>query len=137
MSVDGGTDTFEAVHLIDTEAEELTAIARNAQKSLSHIAEMLLAKIDRATLFEAEMIAVNVVTMRSVVNLIAEADGEREVVQIVYPREADISAKKISVMTPAGADLIGMQEGHRVIWPDHKRQNRQLVIEMVQQPAAH
>lgn len=123
------------VHLIDTEADNLTNLALDVSERLPQVSDLLLAEIGRASVHTADRIPANVVTMHSIVEFIDEASGTDRTVQLVYPKDADISAGRISILTPIGAGLIGLREGQAIRWPDREGHERLLSIVKVVQPA--
>lgn len=123
------------VRLIDTEADILTSIALSASGPVQQTGELLLEEIARASTFEADQISADVVTMHSMVEFEDAASGARRAVQLVYPAVADISAGRISIMTPIGAGLIGLSAGHVIDWPDREGRKRPLTILKVIQPS--
>lgn len=122
------------VRLIDTEAENITNLALNASGSRAQVSEMLMDEIARATICKADRIPADVVTMHSVVEFKDAASGVDRTVQIVYPGQADISAGRVSILTPVGAGLIGLSVGHVIHWPDREGRKRPLTILKVTQP---
>ena len=116
------------IHMIDTEADALTNMAMAAEERLPQVSEMLLDEIGRATLHTASRIPANVVTMHSTVRFTDEASLREYSYQLVYPKEADISAGRISILTPVGAGLIGLREGQSILWPDRDGNERALKI---------
>lgn len=125
-----------AIQMIDSEADTLTTLALGAESRVPEVAEMLLNEIERATIVTEKRISSDVVTMRSVVEFIDEASGSDRTVQLVYPREADISAGRISILTPIGAGLIGMKTGQSILWPDRDGRERKLTIVKVSREPA-
>lgn len=122
------------IHMIDTEADALTHLAIAAEERLPQVSAMLLDEIARATIHKAGRIAANVVTMHAMVRFVDEASGKEHRYQLVYPKEADISAGRISIMTPVGAGLIGLREGQSILWPDREGHERALKIVEVSAP---
>lgn len=55
-------------------------------------------------------------------------------VKIVLPREADIDAGRISALSYVGSGLIGLPEGHGILWPDPSGAMRKLVPVLVEDP---
>lgn len=97
--------------------------------------QKLQAELERArVLLWAEM-PTDVVTMHSEVRVLDLESGERSDYTLVFPREADVSARRISVVAPLGTALLGFREGDTVEWmmPGGIRRLR---IERVHQPAA-
>lgn len=123
------------IHMIDTEADALTNLAMGIEDRLPQVSELLLNEIGRATLHPAARIPANVVTMHATVRFIDQASGKEYSYQLVYPKEADISASRISILTPVGAGLIGLREGQSILWPDREGNERELTIVKVEQAA--
>lgn len=123
------------IHMIDTEADALTNLAISAEERLPQVSALLLTEIARATCHSADRIPGNVVTMHATVRFIDQASGKEYSYQLTYPKEADISAGRISIMTPVGAGLIGMREGQSILWPDREGNERELQIVSVTQAA--
>lgn len=123
------------IHMIDTEADALTNLAMGIEDRLPQVSELLLNEIARATLHPAARIPANVVTMHAMVRFIDQASGKEYSYQLVYPKEADISASRISILTPVGAGLIGLREGQSILWPDREGNERELTIVKVEQAA--
>jgi regulator of nucleoside diphosphate kinase len=46
----------------------------------------------------------------------------------VYPEEADISRAKVSVLTPVGTALIGLQAKQSITWETPSGEVRQLTV---------
>jgi regulator of nucleoside diphosphate kinase len=121
------------IHMIDTEADALSTLAMATEDRLPQVSELLLNEIGRARLHSADRIPGNVVTMRATVRFVDEATSRESTYQLVYPGEADISAGRISILTPVGAGLIGLHEGQSILWPDREGHERALRIVEVSQ----
>lgn len=50
---------------------------------------------------------------------------------LVYPNEADISARRISVLTQVGAMLLGLRPGQSIAWSGPDGRDHTLIIEAV------
>ena len=114
--------------MIDSEADTLTELAIARQEHAPQVSDLLLEEIGRAKITTAAKIPADVVTMGSTVAFIDDANGAARTVQLVYPADADISAGRISIMTPIGAGLIGLREGEEILWPDRDGHERKLSI---------
>ena len=121
------------IHMIDREADALTALAISAEERFPEAAELLLEEIGRAHLHPAGKIPADAVTMMATVEFTDEANGAERTVQLVYPKDADISAGRISILTPVGAGLIGLREGQSIKWPDRHGGDRVFTIRKVTQ----
>ena len=123
------------IHMIDTEADALTDLAMGVGARMPQVSELLLNEIARATVHAADRIPGNVVTMHATVRFIDEASSRDYSYQLAYPAEADISAGRISILTPVGAGLIGLREGQSILWPDREGHERELrIVEVAQEP---
>lgn len=124
------------IHMIDSEADALTHLALGAQARMPDVSEQLLDEIARATIHKPGRIGADVVTMHATVAFIDEASGTDRTIELVYPREADISAGRVSILTPVGAGLIGLRTGQSILWPDRDGRERKLTIVKVDQKRA-
>lgn len=116
------------IHMIASEADELGYLALGVSDRLPQVSKLLLDEIDRAKLHDAATIPDDVVTMMSTVTFVDEGSGTCRSVQLAYPRDADISAGRISILTPIGAGLIGLRAGQSILWPDRDGHQRRLAI---------
>lgn len=122
------TNRRPPIHMIDSEADALTGLALGAETRLPEVSQLLLDEIGRATIHTAERMPPDVITMHSIVEFVDEGSGAARTIELVYPREADISAGRISILTPVGAGLIGLRKGQSILWPDRDGRERQLAI---------
>ncbi|MES1972902.1 MAG: nucleoside diphosphate kinase regulator [Pseudomonadota bacterium] len=133
MSATRTAATRPQIHMIEEEAEQLSDLALGLQSRLPQVSELLIRETSRARLHTAETIPADVVTMGSFVEFVDEGTGARRTVQLVYPPDADISANRVSILTPVGAGLIGLREGQAILWPDREGHERRLLIMNVAQ----
>lgn len=131
-------DAVVRPHLImaETEVERLSALAQQMAQAAPLAADMLLTEIDRAEIRPDADMPDHVVRMRSTVRFEDDANGVARSVLLVYPKEADIAAGKISVLSLVGAGLIGLSVGQAIQWPDRDGHERALRILKVEPPAA-
>lgn len=90
-------------------------LARLALAGSGHSADAaddLLHEIDRAQVVDDRRLPPDVVRMGSRVRFRTGRD-ERHVT-LVWPAEADIAARRISVLTPVGTALIGLRAGQSI-----------------------
>lgn len=78
-------------------------------RSLDKSYKELSAELKRAIIVEPKKIPSNVVTMNSLVSFIDIDSKEKLDFWLVFPRDADINQKKISVFSPIGCGLLGCQ----------------------------
>lgn len=110
--------------------DRLSAIAEPAARRELEAAEALLAELDRAEIVAEESLPDDVVRMGSKVTFCTDG-GKAQSVTLVYPADADIDARRISVLTPVGAALVGMKCGARIDWLDTAGRTRSLTVERV------
>ena len=77
----------------------------------------LQAELDRADVVAPEEIPANVVTMNSTVQFAIAETGKEFRLTLVYPRDMDGSADKISILAPVGGALLGLSVGDELAWP--------------------
>ena len=77
----------------------------------------LQAELDRADVVPPEEIPPNVVTMNSTVQFSIVETGKELRLTLVYPRDLDGSADKVSIFAPVGSALLGLSVGDELAWP--------------------
>lgn len=76
----------------------------------------------REELARAEVVAptnmpADVVTMNSAVRAVDADNGDAYELTLVYPRDADGDAGKVSVLAPVGSAILGLRVGQTMRWP--------------------
>jgi regulator of nucleoside diphosphate kinase len=106
-------------------------VQRRDQEHLSRLKE----ELGRAEVLDGNRVPGSVVMMNSHVKITDLDDGRRHQYQLVFPRAANISQNRISVLAPIGIALLGYREGSEVEWkvPGGMRRFR---IEQVRNEAA-
>ena len=77
----------------------------------------LQAELDRADVLPPEQMPPNVVTMNSTVQFSIVETGKELRLTLVYPRDLDGSADKVSIFAPVGSALLGLWVGDELAWP--------------------
>ena len=77
----------------------------------------LQAELDRADVLAPEEMPSNVVTMNSTVQFTIVETGKELRLTLVYPRDLDGSADKVSILAPVGSALLGLSAGDELAWP--------------------
>lgn len=96
----------------------------------------LEAELDRAQIVDPKHIPADVITMRSKVRLKDLVSGEANTYSLVFPKEADFSEGKISVLAPIGTAILGFKRGDTIEWPVPSGVRRLKVDEILYQPEA-
>jgi regulator of nucleoside diphosphate kinase len=109
--------------------EDLDLLSQLLEANRGGGLEKLEGELARAVVVPKDRIPKDVVTMNSRVVFENETTGERREVTLVYPREADIDAGKISILVPVGTALLGLRVGQSIDWelPSGARQRYRVV----------
>jgi len=107
----------------------------SSRKDQSHLAE-LDRELDQAEVVSAGEVMPDVVTMHSVVRVRDLDSGASLVYTLVFPVEADIEKKRISVLAPIGTALLGFREGDVLEWTTPGGTKRLQIEEILFQPEA-
>ncbi len=78
--------------------------------------DALWQELERADVVEPTEVPPNVVTMNSTVRFVEEGTGKEYEMTLVYPRDADGTPTKVSILAPVGAALLGLSEGQSIEW---------------------
>jgi len=117
--------------VVDHEHRQLMALAAG---SSNDAAESLLTEMERARVVPEAKLPADAVRIGSKVQYRTDRDEVVDVT-LVYPVDADISAGKISVLTPVGAVLIGLRTGQSITWLSRDERKHILTVLAVSQPA--
>ena len=96
--------------------EALVSASRLSGKLDTRHLDELEEELNRARVTTSKNVPRDVVTMHSRVRVTDLDSGKELVYQIVFPREADISKGKISVLAPIGTALLGYAVGSEIEW---------------------
>ena len=77
----------------------------------------LQAELERAEIVEPEKVPPDVVTMNSTVRFQLLETGEEFQLTLVYPKDVQGHADRISVLAPVGSALLGLSVGDELEWP--------------------
>lgn len=93
-------------------------------------------ELDRAHVVEASAIPHDVVTMNSQVQIEDVETGMENIYTVVFPSEASIPEKKISILAPIGTALLGARAGATVDWPVPAGRRTVRIKDVLYQPEA-
>jgi regulator of nucleoside diphosphate kinase len=82
--------------------------------------DALRGELERADVVEPSAVPQDVMTMNSTARVRvedAELGAHEHELTLVYPRDADGSAHKVSVLAPVGSALLGLRVGETIDWP--------------------
>lgn len=120
----GEDDHARLIRLADTIAN------RNGELS-----DILSRELERAKVLADRRVPASVVRMGSSVTYHTETGDERRVT-LVFPAEADISAGKVSILTPIGIALLGLSPGQTMEWLARDGRKHTLTVLTVEAPAS-
>ncbi len=100
-------------------------------------AETLESALDNADLVAPEQVPSGTVTMSSQIVIADAATGVQTTLTLCYPHDAEPAGGRISVMSPIGTSLIGLQVGDLASWcgPDGQASSAR-VVSILFQPEA-
>jgi len=103
---------FDLARLRDVLNARLSAGARDREhlESLEH-------QLDRAHVADPSAVPHDVITMISQVRIEDVDTGMENVYTLVFPSDAGIQDKKLSILAPIGTALLGARAGETVDWP--------------------
>lgn len=133
-------DTSRIIYLTDYDFKRLSFLLKARKSPPAESTEnlrMLQNELARAIVVRPENIPAKTITMNSVFS-IRESDSDSvETYTLVFPKQADIGKKKLSVLSPLGAAAIGYKAGDsfRYLTPSGLR--HALVKDVLFQPEAN
>jgi|SRR5690606_34454144 len=74
-------------------------------------------EVSRAKVISSEEVPSDLITMHTHFRYQNLTDNKLGEMTIVYPDEANLDERKISVLAPLGSAFIGLREGDEVEWP--------------------
>lgn len=113
----------------------LTA-AKAANSIKKEEAENLAAELKAAQIVEPEAVDKDVVTMNSIVKIHFQNNKTSMQFQLVYPSEANIKEKKISIFSSVASALIGYRVGDEIDWLIPSGMTKIVIDEIIYQPEA-
>jgi regulator of nucleoside diphosphate kinase len=103
----------------------------------SPVARKLREEFDRAEIVEPAKMPHDVVSMNSSADCVDESNGKHHTLTLVYPKDADADAGKISVLAPVGSALLGLRVGQSIDWPGNGGRTLKLKVTAIHyQPEA-
>lgn len=111
--------------------QRLIDLAVGAASRFPEVSEELQSEMDRAEVVET--VPDSVAQMGSTVEFHSDA-GQHRRVTLVFPAEADISANRVSILTPIGTALIGLSAGQSINWTTRDGRQNELTVISVAPP---
>ena len=122
------------ITLTASDYEGLSMLARAAAATMPDLVAALSDELERAEILPHGYPAEDTVRMGSEVDFRDDTSGKVQTVTLVFPGQADIAQRKISVLTPVGTALIGMRAGDSITFEARDGELRQLTVLAARQP---
>lgn len=130
-------DARPSIVLSSTDVAQIERLLDQPEVEKLPVAALLADEIARATVLPPAQIPPDVVRMNSTLVCLDINSGKEHRVTLSYPSQADVSAGRISVLTPMGSALLGLSVGQSIDWPGPGgRGLRVRVTEVASQPEA-
>lgn len=123
-------NTRPKITISTLDAERLESLLESLPDGSFPGRDALEAELLRADVVPPKDIPPTTVTMNSTVRFRVGPD-ETFKLTLVYPRDADGSPDRISVLAPVGSALLGLSQGDEMEWPKPGGGSVQVVIEEV------
>lgn len=131
----GGSETKPRIVISETDHGRLMRLADSLYDNAPELAESLIGELERAQVKPAAKVPKDTVQMGSAVEY-ETGDGPSRRVILVYPGEAEISAGKVSILTPIGTALIGLSPNQSIAWTARDGREHRLTVLSVEQGVA-
>ncbi|MFT6340863.1 MAG: regulator of nucleoside diphosphate kinase [Alcanivorax sp.] len=109
-------NTLPPITVSTTDRDRLFAVLDNFKGESDQI-DYLYDELARAHIVEADAMTDDVVTLGSRLRFRNEATGKEHERVLTLPHEAQSVSDAISILTPAGAALLGLKVGDNIQWP--------------------
>jgi regulator of nucleoside diphosphate kinase len=106
----------------------LSALSSLTNEPMMDVCEYLREELDRAHILPAEKLRPDIVSLGSQVQFRDERTGKSQEVFLVYPLDADIARRRVSVLTPVGAALLGLSVNQTISFRTRSGERRELTV---------
>lgn len=131
----GAAEAKPRIVISEADHGRLTRLADSLYDNAPELAESLIGELERAQVKPAAKVPKDTVQMGSAVEY-ETGDGQSRRVILVYPGEAEISAGKVSILTPIGTALIGLSPNQSIAWTARDGREHRLKVLSVEQGVA-
>ena len=106
----------------------LSALSSLTNAPMMEVCEYLREELDRAHVLPAEKLRPDIVSLGSQVEFRDEQTGKIQEITLVYPLDADITCRRVSVLTPVGAALLGLSVNQAISFHARNGERRELTV---------
>ena len=128
MNRDGITEMRPPIAIDANHFARLFALSSLTSGSMTEVCEYLREELDRAHVLPAEKLRPDIVSLGSQVEFRDEQTGKSQEVILVYPLHADIARRRVSVLTPVGAALLGLSVNQTISFRARTGERRELKV---------
>lgn len=122
--------------LDESRIQSCIADARIAQTASIKELSALINELKTAEVLDPEKIPADVVTMNSIVTIRIDKMQKEQQIQLVYPKDANLSEGKISIFSPIATALIGYRAGDEIDWQIPSGITKIKIMSITYQPEA-
>jgi regulator of nucleoside diphosphate kinase len=109
-------NTSTPITVSSRDVERLEQLLEQPSWSKAPGIDALRGELARANIVEPGDMPADIVTMNSTACVEDESTGATHELTLVYPRDADGSAGKVSVFAPVGSAMLGLRVGQSIEW---------------------
>jgi len=106
----------------------LSALSSLTNGPMMEVCRYLREELDRAHVLPAEKLRPDIVNLGSRVEFRDEQTGKVQEIVLVYPFDADIACRRVSVLTPVGAALLGLSVNQTISFHTRTGEQRELTV---------
>jgi regulator of nucleoside diphosphate kinase len=106
----------------------LSALSSLTSGPMAEVSDYLREELDRAHVLPAEKLRPDIVNLGSRVEFRDRQTGKVQEIILVYPFDADIARRRVSVLTPVGAALLGLSVGQTISFHTRIGERRELTV---------
>jgi regulator of nucleoside diphosphate kinase len=106
----------------------LSALSSLTSGPMIDVCEYLREELDRAYVLPVEKLRPDIVSLGSRVEFRDEQTGKIQEIILVYPLDADITRRRVSVLTPVGAALLGLSVNQTISFHTRTGERRELTV---------
>ena len=128
MHRDGITEMRPPIAIDANHFARLSALSSLTSGSMTEVCEYLREELDRARVLPAEKLRPDIVSLGSQVEFRDEQTGKTQEIILVYPLDADIARRRVSVLTPVGAALLGLSVNQTISFRTRTGERRELTV---------
>lgn len=107
-----------------------------ARAHTTDVLEQLETELDRARVVPLHEVPEDVVVMNSELECEDVGTGQRRRLHLVYPKDADSNASRVSILAPLGCALLGLRVGQEIDWRMPAGLRRIRVVAVTRPPTA-